>query len=281
MRTTSQPTRRRRRILSVMAIVLMILGIGGLAVAIALPKVHQESMAHKPLPGPALQSVPSGSSAKTPGTSTGTTPSKTTSSQPTTKGSTPTPPTDKPAVTIAPGKVQQIYIPSQHKLMVVNAPVAAMPTSCKQVIDPPRDDRFRGVFQCTDFADAGTTSSGTVVLAGHSSSNHAYNTMFDHLSCTATSCGATTVAEGCNVEQSTLPGREVDLRTDTSGTHWLVYRVTDVYCPSKDTSTDIATKKQLWKATPGRLLLVTCLEQANTSYSADNLIAVAEFVGVK
>lgn len=190
-----------------------------------------------------------------------------------------TPHTDKPPV-IAASRVEQIYLPSEHRAMVINAPVAPMPTTCRPVIDPPRDSRMRGVFQCNDYARAGTNASGTVVLTGHSSMNQEWDTVFDHLSCTADGCAPITAAEGCAVQQSTLTGRYVYLRTEKSGKHWLVYHIRHVYCPPKDDNKAIKLKRLIWSSTPGKLLLVTCLESANAE-SVNNLFAVGQYVGVR
>lgn len=250
--------------------------VAGLLVVLvaAWSMVQQNAALNAPLPGPSVQAVPSLTTA---------TPSATTN-KPTT---TPTPSvvtsTQQPKpLEIESSPVLQIYMPSTHKLMVIDAPVAQMPTSCKKEIDPPRDiSRRRGVFQCGDFASAGTNSTGMTVLPGHSSVDQQWNTVFDKLSCTATSCARTTVAEHCSVQRSTLVGRLVYLRTVASGKHWLVYRVTDVFCPSQTIGKDNNVNAKVWKPTPGGLLLITCLEQANQHGSTNSLFVKAQYVEVK
>lgn len=242
--------------------------------------VQQNAVLNAPLPGPSMQSVPSLVVA-TPGTTTaGPTPKPTTTPTPSVVKSIQPKPKPEPLV-IKSSAVLQIYMPSTHKLMVIDAPVAQMPTSCKKEIDPPRDvSRRRGVFQCGDFANAGTNSTGTTVLPGHSSVDQQWNTVFDKLSCTATSCARTTVAEHCSVQRSTLVGRKIYLRTAASGKHWLVYLVTDVYCPSQTIGKDNGVNAKVWKPTPGGLLLITCLEQANQHGSTNSLFVKAQYISV-
>jgi Sortase domain len=178
----------------------------------------------------------------------------------------PTTATPLPSITIAPGDVKQLYIPATDPNLAIDTPVAPMPTNCSVIINPPQSTRAEAlsVYQCMDFSAPGTDALGTTVLAGHSSLAHSWNTVFDHLQQWGDS----------------IIGRTVYLRTTTSQGHWLLYKVTNVYRPSKSTGADNAVKQEIWKPTPGRLLLVTCLELGNVP-SVDNYIVVAQYEGIQ
>ena len=242
-----------------------------------------------PLPGPSMQALPS-QSVTAPSTTaqepkptaiptTGVAKSKAKSVAETKAKLTQLKP--KPLV-IPPSPVVQIDIPSEHKLMVIESPVAQMPTKCDVEIDAPRDNRRRGVFQCGDFAAAGTNSTGTTLLVGHSSVNQVWHTVFDKLSCTATSCASTTVAQGCSLQKKARLGQIIYIQTEKSRKigRWLEYRITGVYCPSKDVGKDLDIKGLVYDSTPGQLSLATCLEPINGE-SINNLMVVAKFIGVK
>lgn len=53
-------------------------------------------------------------------------------------------------------------------------------------------------------------------------------------------------------------GDELRVRTEASGSKWLVYKATDFHTPEK---VDLAVDDDVWgtEPTPGRLLLLTCL----------------------
>ncbi|WP_018023702.1 class F sortase [Corynebacterium ulceribovis] len=60
-------------------------------------------------------------------------------------------------------------------------------------------------------------------------------------------------------EQYLQVGDELKVRTEESGDKWLVYRATDFHTPMKD---ELPYMDEVWgaDATPGRLVLVTCLQ---------------------
>lgn len=156
----------------------------------------------------------------------------------------------------------QIYVPSSRKEFVISDPVLPMDSSCMPVIQPPLSGPTVGsVFQCMDFAMPGPTAPDLAILAGHSSLH--LDTVFNKL-----------YRQG-----ETLEGREVWLRTATSGKRWLVYRIQRTYEPLK---TELPYMTDVW-GTPqqpasGRLVLVTCLQNADGSDSVRNFIAVAQYV---
>ena len=205
------------------------------------------------------------------------------------------PVTSAPSATASPlhvsaSDVTRIYLPSGDPKMEINTvvrPIIQQDRSipdgdCRTVIEPAVSGSSRtGVFQCTNFASPSTRPAGSVVLAGHQSVDHYWNTVFDHLSCTPKGCGPFPQSAGCSPQRRALVGREVFLQTKTSGRYWFAYKVTQVHCPSKRTDADLAEKEALWKPTAGRLLLVTCLEQQGLNVSAsNNLIVQAEQQGI-
>lgn len=115
-----------------------------------------------------------------------------------------------------------------------------------------------------DFALPSTDSSSLTIIAGHSAPS--FETVFNRL----------------YPQGKKLVGREVLLRTQTSGSHWLVYRIQSVDTPLK---TELPYRADIWgdgsTSTAGRLILVTCLQNADRSPSTHNFIAVAQFVEVR
>lgn len=170
-------------------------------------------------------------------------------------------PSPAPPAPIAASAVQQLYIPAPDPSMVIDDPVLAMPSNCRRVIEPPLDGPdIAKVFQCMDFAMPGTDTADNVVVAGHSS--HYVTTTFNKL----------------YQQGASLTGRYVYVRTAASGSQWLRYVVQNVYEPLK---TDLPYQEQIWKPTPGRLILVTCLQEDGLEKSVKNFIVVAQFDSVQ
>ena len=193
---------------------------------------------------------------------------------------------------VKPGDVERIYMPSNNPNMVIDAAVQPIISdnpelypngTCQNGIEPTlQEPEVYDVFQCMDFAKPSTNADSTVVLAGHSSVGVHTGTVLDTLSCTPSGCGPFSVNQGCQPQQDALEGREVLLKTTTSGNKWLSYTITDVECPEVElTEESKLIRQSLWKPTPGRLLIVTCLWQTETGYETTrNLIVQAEFTKV-
>lgn len=159
--------------------------------------------------------------------------------------------------TIAASEVKQLYVPSAG----INTPILPMPSSCQTVIDPPRDvESFDKVYQCMDFAMPGTDTKTNVVIAGHSSNY--VDTVFNKL----------------YTQGNSLLHHDVFIRTKASGKAWLRYSIRAVYEPEKS---QLPYMSEVWQPTPGRLILVTCLQEPNQPYSVKNFIVVAQLVGVQ
>ena len=62
-------------------------------------------------------------------------------------------------------------------------------------------------------------------------------------------------------------GDELRVRTEASGSKWLVYKATDFHSPTKE---DLAVDDDVWGTdpTPGRLLLLTCLRASEPGQPA-------------
>lgn len=85
------------------------------------------------------------------------------------------------------------------------------------------------------------------------------------------------VYDAANDTFAVKEGDELRVRTEASGGKWLVYRATDFHTPSK---TDLAADDGVWgsEPTPGRLLLLTCLQPADFSLPAlDNAVVGYQF----
>lgn len=239
-------TRKRRTWLWVIVILLamVLAGVVGYNISMA----SSEASLPKALPQPTMQTVPT---------------------TPPTSSATPTPtPTPTPIV-IPTGQVTQIYLPSTDPSLTIDAPVLQMPTACKSVIQPPEEgpDKLK-VFQCGDFAMAGTDSPGNVIITGHTSALPQYD-------------GAVLNKLRAQVDDKDpgklLVGREVFLRTTTSGANWLAYKITAVVTPSKS---DLPYDTAVWTDVPGGLRIVTCLSQADLPTAVQNTVVIAQLEGV-
>ena len=81
-------------------------------------------------------------------------------------------------------------------------------------------------------------------------------------------------------EFAVKPGDELRVRTVESGDTWLVYEATDFHSPTKE---ELAVDDEVWgeEPTPGRLLLLTCLQPADFDQPAlHNAVVGYQFVGV-
>ena len=81
-------------------------------------------------------------------------------------------------------------------------------------------------------------------------------------------------------EFAVKPGDELRVRTVESGDKWLVYEATDFHSPTKE---ELAVDDEMWgeEPTPGRLLLLTCLQPADFDQPAlHNAVVGYQFVGV-
>lgn len=152
---------------------------------------------------------------------------------------------------VPPSIPEKIFIPNKNENLEISTVVRSMPTSCQQVINPPREPSLVGdIFSCNDFALPGTKS-GMSVIAGHSSPN--LETWFNRLS---------QIGED-------LVGNSVLLQTAESDSRWLVYTVDSVYTPLK---TDLPYMEEIWGRTESRpenrLVIVTCLQDSPRNYVA-------------
>lgn len=167
-------------------------------------------------------------------------------------------------VSIDPSRVTQLFVPALDPHLVINNEVFGL-DSCRPQIEPPLDGVGIGrVYECMDFALPSTSSPSLSVLAGHSS------------------CRVDTVFNRLNEQGASLVDREVWIKTEKSGDKWLVYKVTATYQPTKD---ELPYMDTIWGSsevsTAGRLVLVTCLLNADCSKSTHNFIVVAQFTGIR
>lgn len=98
-----------------------------------------------------------------------------------------------------------------------------------------------------------TDQEDVAVLAGHA--NTRISGVFDD------------VYDSRKQEFNVKLGDELRVRTEASGSKWLVYKATDFHSPTKE---DLAVDDDVWGTdpTPGRLLLLTCLRASEPGQPA-------------
>ncbi len=105
-----------------------------------------------------------------------------------------------------------------------------------------------------------------VVVAGHTGAG--VSAVFDGL------------YDGAADRHTVAVGERLYLRTEASGTRWLVYEATDLHQPSKD---GLAQDPAVWgeAAMPGRLLTISCIQPANPLAAAvRNAVVGWQYLGV-
>ena len=171
----------------------------------------------------------------------------------------------------------QVYVPS----LDIYRDVASKP--CPIVngkIDPVRDDYMRtcavrGAGLRTELP--GTSAPNTTMIVGHtwhanptwqaSVNSAAFNALYNW-------------DKGEAGEYTLKSGDEVWVRTETSGSHWLVYTVTGFDEPTKTVGND-----NLWgfqeQPVPGQLKLVGCQQKTDGTKSTNNIVVNALFTRVQ
>lgn len=171
---------------------------------------------------------------------------------------------DQPAQSIPASPVTQIFIPSENANLEINNGVLPL-DNCRSGIQPPLDGYHIGaVFGCTDYEYPSTSSTSLSVLAGHSS------------------CLVDTVFNRLNRQLESLIGREIWVKTQTSGDKWLVYQIETTYEPPKD---ELSSMEVIWGSprvsTAGKLALITCLLGDCEGGSTNNLVVMARFTDIR
>lgn len=160
---------------------------------------------------------------------------------------------------IPPSQVTNLLIVNEASHTVLATDVRPL-EKCMPAIDPPRQgEAVGGTYQCMDYAMPGTEQKGLAILAGHSSVN--IKTDFNSL----------------YIQGNRLVGDKVRVQTTKSDGKWLEYTVKNVFTPDKN---NLPYMPEVWGApgedVDGRLVLVTCLQNADGSDSTNNFIVVAE-----
>lgn len=165
---------------------------------------------------------------------------------------------------IDPSAALEMYIPS------VELVAGFEPDSCRVregAIDPATLDKA-----CTYTAEdrpytlPGTNTDDITVIAGHSGAG--VSAVFDSL------------YDGPASQHTVKVGDRMYLRTEASGSQWLVYRVTDLHEPKKE---GLAHDPAIWGEgpMPGRLLTISCIQPANPLASAvQNAVIGWQYEGV-
>ena len=196
--------------------------------------------------------------------------------------STPTPSPTPSATVSLPVLIEQsmpkeLYVPS----LDIYRDVASKP--CPFVdgkIDPARDDYMRA---CAVRGEGlrtelpGTSAPNAAMIVGHtwhakptwqaSVDSAAFNALYNW-------------DKGDAGEYTLKVGDEVWVRTETSGTRWLVYAVTGFDEPTKTVGND-----SLWgfqeNPVPGQLKLVGCQQKTDGTKSTNNIVVNAQFTRVQ
>ncbi|MDQ5982674.1 MAG: hypothetical protein QG549_671 [Patescibacteria group bacterium] len=171
---------------------------------------------------------------------------------------------DQPEQSIPASPVTQIFLPSEDSNLEINNGVLPL-DNCRSGIVPPLDGEYIGaVFGCTDYEYPSTSSTSLSVLAGHSS------------------CLVDTVFNRLNRQLESLVGREIWVKTQTSGDKWLVYQIESTFEPPKD---ELSSMEVIWGSprvsTAGKLALITCLLGDCGGVSTNNLVVMSRFTGIR
>ena len=182
-----------------------------------------------------------------------------------------------PPVLIEQSMPKELYVPS----LDIYRDVASKP--CPFVdgkIDPARDDYMRA---CAVRGEGlrtelpGTSAPNAAMIVGHtwhakptwqaSVDSAAFNALYNW-------------DKGDAGEYTLKVGDEVWVRTETSGTRWLVYTVTGFDEPTKTVGND-----SLWgfqeNPVPGQLKLVGCQQKTDGTKSTNNIVVNAQFTRVQ
>lgn len=161
----------------------------------------------------------------------------------------------------------------------LNLAVLELPPDARDPIDPPtaRQAYWDPAPVLTDrparsYAP-GTSTSDVTVIAGHTGTvteDAAFNAFFDWREQTF------------RVE----PGDEVWVRTETSGEHWLVYRLETIHTVPKGRSPDsLMNSREIWGTDahprPDRLLLIGCIQRSEGEPSTGNFVLDLELIGTR
>lgn len=152
---------------------------------------------------------------------------------------------------VAPAEPSRVTIPA----LSFDAPVTGLPIGDATVLDPPAADE---VFWLSDFGLPGAGTDNTVFLIGHTSADG--RAVFDPL---INRAERTTMA---------LPGDEVLIDT-ANGT--VAY---EIIATERHDKTALATVANVWENVPGRLVIITCLFQADRDVAPDNVVVFAQAV---
>lgn len=165
---------------------------------------------------------------------------------------------------IAGGKPVELIVPS------IGMVAHFEPDPCRvkdDAIDPATLDKAC-IYTAEDkpYSLPGTDSPDIVVIAGHTGAgiSAVFNQLYD----------------GGADEHKVKVGDKLYLKTENSQEHYLVYEATDLHSPQKNA---MASDAAIWgeKATPGRLLTISCIQPSNVLLpSVRNAVVGWKFIGV-
>ena len=170
-------------------------------------------------------------------------------------------PTPTPAPNIAPSRPLEILLPKAGARIQIATDVCPVVDG---MLDPDRRDYMVACYYVAPdkpYSEPGSEAPDIAVLAGHTwrDGPAAFNVLYDWAS------QAFTVAEG----------DEIWVRTEASGTHWLVYRAVSFHTPAKYGG--LAADTNIWGEgpVPGRLLTIGCQQQVQEGvHSTNNIVVV-------
>lgn len=177
---------------------------------------------------------------------------------------TPTPATT-PAPLIASSAPTALYLPNIDEALRINTVPQSL--TCGSTIPyPTSGPNVWKAFYCDDYALPGTNMPHYGIITGHSTKSDQTDTIMNRLL----------------AQSSTIVGKEILIKTKTSGNRWLAFRFTAVYSVDKKYLGDAT---ELWgdsaTSTAGRIVFLTCGQSRFGQNPDDNIGFVAEFVGVR
>ncbi|MBL3698289.1 class F sortase [Leucobacter luti] len=132
------------------------------------------------------------------------------------------------------------------------ADVLPLAVGSAAVLDPPTADE---AYWLSDYGMPGSGTDNTVFLIGHTSADA--RAVFDPL------------VDRARQDTTLMPGDEILLATETGTVAY------EVIGSERHEKTRLAELENVWESDPGRLVLITCLFQADRDLAPDNVVVFA------
>lgn len=156
-----------------------------------------------------------------------------------------------------------LYLPAGEDGPEIDTELLAL--ECGSTIPYPTSgpDVWRG-FYCSDYALPGSAMPHYGIITGHSTVSPDTDTVLNRL-----------------LEQRSLLGREIYVRTRASGDRWLAFRFSDAQSVPKDELAGAPAWGSSTVSTAGRLVFLTCGQERLGQDPDHNILLIADYVGVR